>query len=419
MPLRGTPLVVIDPRRIEFPAAIADVHLQNQPGTNVPLLNPIAHVLVEERMVDEDFVAARAEGWDEYARSCARMPERTGSRDGRARAPARRALRTCSTLAPPDALPRLGVTEHLQGSEAVMLLVNLVPLAARSARDGVGGTKLRGQNNDAGRADMGCQPDSTTGYAPVDDPGARAVARGVGDRCPRTSDGGLPQIRRRAQRRRLRASVRVRRGRRADRSRHHAHARGAREPRDARRQGRSVRTGEARARRAARGELLREGRHRSRTASAGSKRVRAALPPLEGTRARLASCEPHGGVRLAAAVRDAVGRQGTRSRAREPRVRGRVTRGSGATDCSGRCRPRSIPASPIPHRESFPRGKGKLSCVEFVSSPERGGALTLTTGRILEHYNCGTMTRRSGLDAPGGEDLLEMHAVDADAAARR
>ena len=75
--LRGTPLVVIDPRRIEL-AALADVHLQNKPGTNVPLLNSIAHVLVEERMVDEDFVAARAEGWDAYrAFVRALAPERT------------------------------------------------------------------------------------------------------------------------------------------------------------------------------------------------------------------------------------------------------------------------------------------------------------------------------------------------------
>ena len=64
--MRGAPLVVIDPRRTEL-AEIADVHLQLRPGTNVPLLNALACALVEEDLVDREFVAARVEGWDEFA----------------------------------------------------------------------------------------------------------------------------------------------------------------------------------------------------------------------------------------------------------------------------------------------------------------------------------------------------------------
>ena len=77
----------------------------------------------------------------------------------------------------------------------------------------------------------------------------------------------------------------------------------------------------------------------------------------------------------------------------------------------------STVGTPVLHRESFPLppdGRAVFACVPFVPSPEAAaGPLVLVTGRVLEHYNSGSMTRRSGLDALAGCDELEIHPLDA------
>jgi predicted molibdopterin-dependent oxidoreductase YjgC len=69
----------------------------------------------------------------------------------------------------------------------------------------------------------------------------------------------------------------------------------------------------------------------------------------------------------------------------------------------------------ILHTEAFPRGRGRLSRVEYVPSPEHGAPLTLVTGRALEHYNTGSMTRRTPNERLMREDVLEIHPEDAKA----
>jgi predicted molibdopterin-dependent oxidoreductase YjgC len=71
------------------------------------------------------------------------------------------------------------------------------------------------------------------------------------------------------------------------------------------------------------------------------------------------------------------------------------------------------PGTTILHTERFPRGRGRLARVAYTPSPELGGALTLTTGRVLEHYNAGTMTRRSDNRRLVDADALEIHPDDA------
>jgi predicted molibdopterin-dependent oxidoreductase YjgC len=71
------------------------------------------------------------------------------------------------------------------------------------------------------------------------------------------------------------------------------------------------------------------------------------------------------------------------------------------------------PGTPILHVDGFPRGRGRLSRVEYVPSPNSGGALTLMTGRVLEHYNAGSMTRRTPNRGLRSRDELEIHPDDA------
>jgi formate dehydrogenase major subunit len=172
---RGARMVVIDPRRIEL-ADYADVHLAVRPGANVPLLNAMAATLIEEGLVDRSFIAARVDGFEElsdflhdYA------PEQVADFCGVAAADIRKAARIYAD-GPAMCFHGLGVTEHLQGTEGVMCLVNLALLTGNLGRSGAGINPLRGQNNVQGAAHMGCDPVTLTGGQSIAQAGARFAA---------------------------------------------------------------------------------------------------------------------------------------------------------------------------------------------------------------------------------------------------
>jgi formate dehydrogenase major subunit len=165
---RGARLVVVDPRRTEI-ALEADVHLAPRPGTNVPLLHALAHVVVAEGLVDEPFVAGRVEGWPEYRDFVAAWtPERAAAVCGVDPEAVREAARLYARNRPSLCMHGLGVTEHVQGADAVTGLVNLALLTGNVGVPGAGLNPLRGQNNVQGSAHMGCEPSRLTGYAPID-----------------------------------------------------------------------------------------------------------------------------------------------------------------------------------------------------------------------------------------------------------
>lgn len=167
--LRGARLIVIDPRRIEL-ADYADCHLQLRPGTNVPLLNAMAAVVVEEGLSDEAFLAARAGGLEAYRDFIrAYAPERVADVCGVEARQIREAARLYATAKPSIMFHGLGVTEHVQGTEGVMCLANLALLTGNVGRPGTGINPLRGQNNVQGSAHMGCEPDNLTGFVSLAD----------------------------------------------------------------------------------------------------------------------------------------------------------------------------------------------------------------------------------------------------------
>ena len=167
--LNGVKLITADPRRIEL-ADYGVLHLGNRPGTNSALLNGLAHVVIRDGLVDRDFVAARTEGYDETAElvsayTPAAVQEITG-------VPAADLERAAHIYAEADSaciLWGLGVTEHLYGSEAVRLICNLALLTGNVGREGAALLPLRGQNNVQGSSDMGALPDTFTDYRPVTD----------------------------------------------------------------------------------------------------------------------------------------------------------------------------------------------------------------------------------------------------------
>jgi formate dehydrogenase major subunit len=168
--IRGAGLVVVDPRRTEL-AAYADVHLRPRPGTNVAVFNGLAGILIAEGLVDEEFLGERAEGLEalrellgDYA------PDRVEEISGVAADDLRRAATLYGEGASRALIWGLGVTEHAHGTDGVRTLCNLAILTGSVGNpDGGGANPLRGQNNVQGAADMGALPDMLPGYQRVTD----------------------------------------------------------------------------------------------------------------------------------------------------------------------------------------------------------------------------------------------------------
>jgi formate dehydrogenase major subunit len=174
--IQGARLVVVDPRRIEL-ARYADVHLRPRPGTNVAVFNGLARVLLDEGFADEAFLAERTEGLDalrELLREYA--PERVEQISGVPASELRRAARLYGDAECGSIVYGLGVTEHAHGTDGVRTLANLAILTGQvGTKRGGGVNALRGQNNVQGASDMGALPDSLPGYQRLTD--ERAVAR--------------------------------------------------------------------------------------------------------------------------------------------------------------------------------------------------------------------------------------------------
>jgi formate dehydrogenase major subunit len=180
---KGAQLVVIDPRRIDLvrsPHVEATHHLQLQPGTNVAVVNAIAHVVVTEGLVDRAYVAERCEPddfarWEEFIARPENSPESTALITGVPAEQLRAAARLYATAPNAAIYYGLGVTEHSQGSTMVMGMANLAMATGNVGREGVGVNPLRGQNNVQGSCDMGSFPHELPGYRHVSDDTARHV----------------------------------------------------------------------------------------------------------------------------------------------------------------------------------------------------------------------------------------------------
>lgn len=161
--LAGAPMVVIDPRRTEL-AEHATLHLALRPGTNVPLFNAIACAIIEEGLADADALRDRVEGWQEFKTFIADFaPEKVAPICGVEAQLVRQAARLYATSKPAMCFHGLGMTEHVQGTEGVMAMINLALLTGNFGKPGSGVNPLRGQNNVQGAGHMGCKPDRLTG----------------------------------------------------------------------------------------------------------------------------------------------------------------------------------------------------------------------------------------------------------------
>jgi len=166
--LSGAKLIVIDPVKTEL-ARLADYHLQLRPGTNIAVLNMMQYFIVEAGLVDYKFIEERCEGGLEFTEKIKELDiDAMAIISGLDKDHVKEAALAYASANNAMEFHGLGVTEHSQGSQTVMLISNLAMLTGNIGRPGVGVNPLRGQNNVQGAADMGCQPHHGPGYMWMD-----------------------------------------------------------------------------------------------------------------------------------------------------------------------------------------------------------------------------------------------------------
>jgi formate dehydrogenase major subunit len=420
----GARLIVIDPRRINLvrtPHVEAAHHLQLLPGTNVAAINSMCHVVVTEHLADEEFVASRCEGYEEWARFISSpefSPEASEPVTGVAAGELRAAARLYATAPNAAIYYGLGVTEHSQGSTMVMGMANLAMATGNIGRDGVGVNPLRGQNNVQGSCDMGSFPHEFPGYRHVsgDDTRhvfeaewGRALSAEPGLRIPNMFDGALEGS--------FRALfVQGEDIAQSDPNTHHVKsALAALEFCVV--QDLFLNETAAFAHVFLPGTSFLEKDGTFTNAERRINRVRPVVPAASGKQewqvvAEIATAMGYPmHYEAASEIMDEIARTTPTFAGVSFALLDEV--GSVQWPCNA-----AAPlGTPIMHVGSFVRGKGRFVETPFVATPERTTRtfpLLLTTGRILTQYNVGTQTRRTENVRWHPEDVLEINPADAE-----
>jgi formate dehydrogenase major subunit len=421
---QGAKLIVIDPRRIDIvrsPHIEAAHHLPLAPGTNVAVVNAMAHVAVTEGLVDRSFVDERCEGFEEWAEFIARpenSPEAVEPETGVPAADLRAAARLYATGGNAAIYYGLGVTEHSQGSTMVMGMANLAMATGNIGRPGVGINPLRGQNNVQGSCDMGSFPHELPGYRHVSDESVRDIYNelwGVsildepGLRIPNMFDAALDGS--------FKALyVQGEDIAQSDPNTQHVHgALAAMELVVVQDLFRNETAKFAHVLLPGTSFLEKDGTFTN--AERRINRVRPVMTPRTGKHEWQVICE----------VAQAMGYPMTYEHPREIMAEIALTTPTFAgvsfdlLDQVGSvqwpCNAAAPTGTPIMHAAGFVRGKGRFMQTQYVATPERSTRkypLILTTGRILSQYNVGAQTRRTANVTWHPEDVLELHPHDAE-----
>ncbi|MGB9965307.1 formate dehydrogenase subunit alpha [Halobacterium sp. CBA1126] len=198
--LDGATVVQVDPHANKttesFDVAASDrhLHLQLEPGTDIPLLNVVLKTVLENDWVDEEFVAERTEGVADLRETLAGFDKEAAAEEcGVPLADIERAAEVYATAENAAIFTGMGMSQHACGVDNVQNEINLALVTGNVGRPGTGVNPLRGQNNVQGASDVGAMPDVLPGYQPVDDDGAREGVEDVwGFEVP--SEPGLTNV---------------------------------------------------------------------------------------------------------------------------------------------------------------------------------------------------------------------------------
>ena len=422
----GAKLIVVDPRRIDLvrtPHVEAQHHLQLMPGTNVAVINAIAHVIASEGLLADDYIAERCDPvdfkqWLDFIKKPENSPEATEPMSRVPAAELRAAARLYAGAKNAAIYYGLGVTEHSQGTTTVMAMANLAMATGNIGRRGVGINPLRGQNNVQGACDMGSFPHELPGYRHVSDDATRKLfedAWGVtldpepGLRIPNMFDAAIDGTFKGMY---IEGEDIVQ----SDPNTQHVQAAmSAMECVVV--QDLFLNETASYAHVFLPGSSFLEKDGTFTNAERRISRVRKATPPANG----LADWE------ITMALSNALGYPMTYTHPSEIMDEiARLTPGfkgvsyallDGLGSVQWPCNDAAPLGTPTMHIGGFVRGKGKFMITEYVPTEERTGArfpLLLTTGRILSQYNVGAQSRRTHNSMWHDEDVLEIHPFDAE-----
>ena len=422
----GAKLIVLDPRKIDLvksPHIKADAHLPLKPGTNVAVLNAIAHTIVKENLQDHAFIKERCESdtyndWIEFISHEKNAPETIANHVGVEAELIKEAARLYASVPNAAIYYGLGVTEHSQGSSTVMAIANLAMLTGNIGREGVGVNPLRGQNNVQGACDMGSFPHELPGYRHVSDDSTRKIfeqewdvtlSADPGLRIPNMFDAAVSGWYKGMY---IQGEDMVQ----SDPNSHHViQAFNAME---------CVIVHDLFLNETAKfahvffpGASFLEKDGTFTNAERRVNRIRRVVSPLGG----MAEWE------VTAAFSAAMGYPMNYNHPSEIMDEiARTTPGFAGIsydvlDEKGSvqwpCNDSAPEGTPIMHVEQFVLGKGHFINTDYVPTEEKANRkfpLLLTTGRILHQYNVGTQTRRTSNTAWQNEDILEIHPSDAE-----
>jgi formate dehydrogenase major subunit len=422
----GAKVIVIDPRRTDMvrtPHVEASYHLPLKPGTNVAIVNAIAHVIVTEGLANEKFIAERCDpvdynAWARFVALPENSPEAMEEITGVPAKDIRGAARLYATGGNSAIYYGLGVTEHSQGSTMVMGMANLAMVTGNLGRNGVGVNPLRGQNNVQGACDMGSFPHEYSGYRHVSDEATRALfesAWGVkldaepGLRITNMFDAAHDQTF-------MGLFVQGEDIAQSDPNTHHVtSALEAMECVVVNDLFLNETAAYAHIFLPGASFLEKDGTFTNAERRIG--RVRKAIPPM----AKYAEWE------VTCMLSQALGypmHYNHPSEIMDEIARLTPTFAGVSYDridelgsIQWPCNEKAPEGTPVMHIGGFARGKGKFVLTEYVPTDERTGPrfpLLLTTGRILSQYNVGAQTRRTHNVMWHDEDVLEIHPHDAE-----
>jgi len=421
----GAKLLVVDPRRtetVESAHCRADVHLALRPGTNVLVLNSIAHVIVHERLYNEEFIRARChwqefEQWSQLVGDERYRPEVVGPEAGLEPEAIRKAARIYAKGPNSTIYYGLGVTEHTQGSTGVMCLGNLALACGMLGREGVGVNPLRGQGNVQGGSCLGSWPHMLTGYRFITDDAVRQTFEREwkleldpepGLRLPNMFDAALAGTFKAIY---IQGEDPVQ----SDPNQSHIMA--------AMRSMECVIIQDLFLNETAKfahvflpGSSSLEKNGTFTNAERRVSMVRKVVEPLAGLEDWEITVKLINAMGYAlhydhpSQVLDEVARLSPAYEGMSFPLIERV--GSAQWPCN-----KDAPeGTEVLHTKTFPRGKANFMLTAYVPTQEKTDdrhPLLLTTGRILSQYNVGTQTRRTGNVAWYSEDVLDIHADDA------
>lgn len=423
---QGAKLIIVDPRQIDLvrsPHIEAQYHLPLRPGTNVAIVTALAHVIVTEGLVNEQFVRERCDwaefqDWAAFVSDERHSPEAVQKYTGVDPQLVRGAARLYAKGGNGAIYYGLGVTEHSQGSTTVMAIANLAMVTGNIGRKGVGVNPLRGQNNVQGSCDMGSFPHELPGYRHISDDATRASFEALwgvklddepGLRIPNMFDAAVDGTFKGMY-------VQGEDILQSDPDTKHVSAGlGALECLVVQDIFLNETANYAHVFLPGCSFLEKDGTFTN--AERRIQRVRKVMAPLNG----YADWEVT--IMLAKAlgydmdyahpgeIMDEIARL-------TPSFAGvSYARLDEMGSVQWPCNEKAPEGTPVMHIDGFVRGKGKFVLTEYVPTDERTGPrfpLLLTTGRILSHYNVGAQTRRTANVAWHPEDVLEIHPHDAE-----